>query len=251
MANNFANTINSTIGASNSGATNTFTITNPSNTASSAARETITVGGATSDDPSLNFNVSGVTNWEMGCDNSDSDAFVLSASATLGTTNVMRISTAGEINYPLQPAFLGVLGTNDTNATGAGATYTLGTGNALTEIFDQGGDFTTAGVFTAPVTGRYQLSYNLTYSSLTALMTFIGANITTSNRVYSIGYINIGLVRTVAAASDLGYSSTTALADMDAGDTFTVTAAIHGGAGNTATINTSSARVFMCGYLAC
>lgn len=234
-----------------SGASLSTIISNTSNTASATAFHQVQVAGSTASDAYYEANISGGQAWTWGLDNSDSDAFVVSATATPGTTNVMRVSTAGEINYPLQPAFLGVLGTNDTNATGNGANYTLGSGNALTEIFDQGGDFTTAGVFTAPVTGRYQLSYNLSYSLLTALMTYVSSNIFTSNRVYSSGFINIGLVRTIAAAPNLGYSHSSALADMDAGDTFTVVAAIHGGAGNTASIDTTGARVFMSGFLAC
>ena len=245
MANNFANTINSTIGASNSGATNTFTITNPSNTASSAARETITVGGATSDDPSLNFNVSGVTNWEMGCDNSDSDAFAISASAALGTTNVMRISTAGEINLPLQPAFLAYLGTTDSNCTGDNTNFVVGSGNALTEVFDQNGDFVTTGTFTSPVLGRYFLQGSWFITGGTAI---VGNNflINTSNRNYrqdSAGQV---------ANKQTQTQSYSVLADMDAADTATISVIASDTGGKVDDLfGFSTPFTWFSGYLAC
>lgn len=43
--------------------------------------------------------VTNSTNWSFGCDNSDSDAFVFSASDTIGTSNVIRISTAGLVRF--------------------------------------------------------------------------------------------------------------------------------------------------------
>lgn len=49
------------------------------------------VGGASSGDAGIRFQVSGVaTNWSAGLDNSDSDAWVLSASNTIGTSNALR-----------------------------------------------------------------------------------------------------------------------------------------------------------------
>lgn len=52
-------------------------------------------GGASGGDPFINWNVSGVTNWVMGIDNSDSDALVISEQATLGGNNRLRIATGG------------------------------------------------------------------------------------------------------------------------------------------------------------
>lgn len=243
------------IGSTNSGNTNTLTLTNDSNTASSAANFVANVAGSTAANPTYQSIISGVTNWTWGADNAVSspgtDPWKLASSTALGTSDVIIAYKSGVINYPKQVAFLEVLGTDDTNATGNGAIYTLGGGNALTEIFDQSSSCTTAGVFTAPVTGIYHIGSNLVYSSLTALMTFNVLNLVTSNRTYSTGYINIGVVRTVAAAPDFGYAELHVLADMDAGDTFTVNAQISGGAGNTVTIDATAARVFMYGYLAC
>jgi hypothetical protein len=95
------NSINNTVGGSNSGATNTFTVTNSSNTASSVAHEVISVGGASAGDAFTTYTVTGVTNWSLGIDNSDSDNFILSASTALGTTNVLTATTAGAVQCVL------------------------------------------------------------------------------------------------------------------------------------------------------
>jgi hypothetical protein len=220
------NAINNKIGGSNSGVTNTLTIDNASNTASSQAQCLLTVGGATAGDPFITHTVSGVTSWSTGIDNSvTGDPFVISASTALGTTNIMSAATTGEINYPLQPAFSAYLATTATNKTGNGATYTIGT-DALTEIFDQGGDFNTNGTFTAPVTGKYALNALVTLTGATALAISLLA-IITHNRTY---LSNVG--RGAGAITDFA-NSLSVLADMDAADTATYTIAGFGEAGAT------------------
>ncbi len=93
---NINNAINNTVGASNSGVTNTLTVTNASNTSSSQALVNVTVGGGTAGDAFTTYTVSGVTNWSQGIDNSASgDPFVISSSTTLGTSNTLTIDTAG------------------------------------------------------------------------------------------------------------------------------------------------------------
>lgn len=89
------NSVNNKVGGSNSGATNTFLISNESNTASSQAREVISVGGSTADDPFTSFVVTGVTTWSAGIDNSDSDKFKISISAALGTSDALTLDTSG------------------------------------------------------------------------------------------------------------------------------------------------------------
>lgn len=242
---------NLSISAAVSGASLSSTVANTSNTASATAFYNAQVAGSTASDAYYKAEISGGQAWTLGLDNSDSDAFVISATATPGTTNVMRVASTGEINYPLQSAFLATLGTNDSNVTGNGATYTLGSGNALTEIFDQNSDFVTTGTFTAPVTGRYSLAMNFVMSDITAAMTFQGSSIVTSNRTYQFGFQNDAAVATVAVVPGVISTGGSVLADMDAADTYTATIAISGGAGNTADTLVSGARIFMCGNLAC
>ena len=217
------NAIYNTVGASVSGVTNQLTITNPSNTASSAARASITVGGATSSDPSLNFNVTGATDWEIGIDNSASDFLKISNSTSLGTNDYWIMTTAGERTMPLQPAFQVYLASQVNNVTGNGTLYTIAYD---TEVFDQGSDYNLGtSTFTAPVTGRYQFQ-----SAIRALgLVNLGANnfrlrLETSNRVYNL----------FAAAANSTYANTmfesgSILADMDSGDTAIITFFSDGG----------------------
>lgn len=244
---------NLSVVASVSGGSLSTTVSNTSNTASATAHFDAVVAGGTAADAYFTSTITGGQTWTWGGDNSDSDAYVLSANASLGTTNVMRVQTTGEINYPLQSAFLAHLNADDANATGNGATYTLGTtGTALTEDFDQNSDFNTNGTFTAPVTGRYMIGSQIMFKSLTSAMTFNVINNRTSNAVYPYGYISAGAVRTgVVEANDMS-AAACVFADMDAADTFIVEVQLSGGAGNTATIGGSgSRRVNMYGYLVC
>lgn len=215
-----------TIGSTNAGATNTLTIQNASNTASSNALQQVTVAGTSAGDAFQTFTVSGTTNWSQGVDNSDSDAYVLAASTALGTTNVMRVSTAGEINYPLQPAFLAYLGTSDLNVTGDGTFALLGAGNALTEIFDQGGDFATTGLFTAPVTGRYMIGSTLYVGGITSAMTTGYIRLSASNRSFDNFYCDPFDTSTAANQLMMGIN---VLMDMDAADTVGAYAVIESG----------------------
>lgn len=223
-------------------------VSNTSNTASATAHVDTTVAGGTAADAYFASIITGGQTWTWGGDNSDSDAFVLSANASLGTTNVMRVQTTGEINYPLQTAFLAYLATQDTDVTGDGTTYTLGGGNALTEVFDQNSDFNTNGTFTAPVTGRYQLSAKLGVTGMTTGMTVGTLTIVTSNRNYTQ---QIDPAKVFDANTTATYSLSV-LVDMDASDTSTVTLQISNGAkaADVQAAATNATSMFS-GFLAC
>lgn len=77
---------------SDAGVDVTVEATNSDNTSlTSNAFFEAAVGGAAGGDAGIRFQVSGVaTNWSAGLDNSDSDAWVLSASNTIGTSNALR-----------------------------------------------------------------------------------------------------------------------------------------------------------------
>lgn len=207
---------------STSGATTTLTVSETSNTASSSAVILAQVAGSTAADSVYQATISGGQAWSWGLDNSDSDSFVIAASSALGTTNVMRVATTGEINYPLQSAFLAG-STLQSSVTGDGTTYTI---TYTSEIFDQNSDFDGTSTFTAPVTGRYQLSCNLCLGGLTASHTNGICLISTSNRDYNVFTCAYGTIRNSGnAIRALG----SILADMDAADTCTITIQVSGG----------------------
>ena len=211
--------------SSTAGATRTLTVSNTdnTNTASTALIQT-TTGGGSAGDAIHTYTVTGATSWSHGIDNSTSDQFKISQGTALGTNDVMTVQTTGEINYPLQPAFLAFLGTADLNVTGDGTQYTLGGGNALTEVFDQNGDFNTNGTFTAPVTGRYHLNSCIYLQQVGAAHTVGSFFIDTSNRQYMLQYINTG----VAQTGGLFGISGSWLCDMDAADVSTIRVQITG-----------------------
>ena len=235
---------NLSISAAVSGGSLSALVANTSNTASATAFFEAQVAGSTASDAYYRADISGGQAWTWGLDNSDSDAFVVSANTALGTTNIMRSSTAGEINYSLQPAFLAVLSAEDSNVTGDSTAFTIGSGNVFTEIFDQNSDFATTGTFTAPVTGRYLLGaevYSKGYLSGHTRQLLVQ---TTSNRNYAWGYHGFNLAD--SAAEQIG--NITNFADMDAADTYVITFTVYN---STKVIDIDEANTYMSAFLVC
>lgn len=127
-------------------------IENTSNSSTDATQLNLTTGGASSGDSYVTFEVSGETTFSMGADNSDSDAFKISVSDTLGTNDTFVLQTTGELNLPLTPAFCAY---NSTLRSGVASPYTL---IFDTELFDSGGNFDGTSTFTAPISGNYIFS---------------------------------------------------------------------------------------------
>ncbi len=86
-----------TIELSSSGATLQHVVNNTSNTASSEARYAVYVGGGTAADPYILFEISGVTNWAAGVDNSDGDSFKISRNGAPGTNDRLIITTGANV----------------------------------------------------------------------------------------------------------------------------------------------------------
>lgn len=168
--------------------------------------------------------------------------FTGSSSVINTTTQTALYTNLGKYKASGQPAFLAYLASDVTDITGAGGTYTLGSGTALTEVFDLDGNFNTNGTFTAPVTGKY---------SLTASIRAIGATVATSS-VLSIITSNRTFINVISRpAGSSGFNQVlTVLCDMDAADTATVTLVVSGEAGNTVDIDgDANPATYFCGHL--
>ena len=114
-----------------------------------------------------------------------------------------------------------------------------------TEIFDVNADFS-SNTFTAPVTGKYQLTLNVRLNELDTNSSYALLYLTTSNR----GYYQ--LVDTNIYSSDLDYHcfSISVVADMDANDTANSQILIHGGAAQTDIDGAAGdSTTFFSGYL--
>lgn len=231
-----------------------FDLYNTDNTgATSEMKVLLRVGGTAAGSPYINYRVTSGNQYSFGPDNTETgDPMQLTTGIDLTSGSlVWNMTPNGERTMPLQPAFLATLQTSDLNVTGNGASYVLGSGNALTEAFDQGGDFVTTGTFTAPVTGRYCLGAQLYFAEVTAAMTAITLNLVTSALTYPFHSHNAANARQVASAADLMSVQGHIFCNMTAGDTFTVNCQIAGGAGNTADCSANAGRVNMYGYLVC
>tara|TARA_R110000765_G_scaffold304011_1_gene398011 strand:- start:72 stop:863 length:792 start_codon:yes stop_codon:yes gene_type:complete len=187
-------------------------------------------------DSFLSFQLSGTSVFTMGVDDGDSDKFKIGTTA-IGTDTALAIE-GGSITMPNQPAFMVTPASIQSNiATGTSVTVIFGT-----ERFDQGGDFG-SNVFTAPVTGKYQLNFMLYLTTLDSAATYYVASIITSNHSYE------SCIWDPDFGQDAEFWTITgaALVDMDASDTALIRLVQSDG---TAQTDISPGSYFS-GYLAC
>jgi hypothetical protein len=253
LLSNSANTVTSgasltgnfTYTTATAGTERILTVSNSDNTnAASAATLKLTTGGASAGDPKTQYSTT-TTSWSAGIDNSatlpTADPYVISQGTTLGTNNAMVIGTGGTVNFPLTPAFLAQT-TDQLNVTGDNTTYTV---TFNTEIFDQSSSFDGVSTFTAPVTGRYYFTNSLSLGDFTTSHTNSAINFITSNRSYELVVVNMANVREAANFYNLSAST---LADMDAGDTLTLTINVSGG---TKVVDINAVNGRLSGFLVC
>jgi hypothetical protein len=147
---------------------------------------------------------------------------------------VQSWSSSG-ITRPLQPAFSARLTSTLANVTGDGTMVTL---TGLTEMFDQGANFDpSTGVFTAPVTGRYAFGGSLSLKEMTGSHTLVTVDLVTSNRTY------YSIYQTQSHYGGYQRLPFNWLADMDAGDTATVTTSVSGSTKVVDILSTAAAHV--------
>ena len=153
-------------------------------------------------------------------------------------TEFMRISAAGEITKPLQPAFLGSVTSTQSN---------LASGDHILfpEIrsIDRNGDYASS-IFTAPVDGLYQFNIHVSVTQLDRTATFNRIQLQTTNQTYSFDIRPAQLYD-----SDPSYHAFdgSILADLDTGDTAFVRWSQSGGSSQADVFDSS----FFSGFLVC
>ena len=143
----------------------------------------------------------------------------------------------GSVTNPLQPAFL-VFPSGDQDNIASGDTVAF-----ATERFDQGGDFA-SNTFTAPVTGRYQMSYCLRIDNVESDAIYTRTRLITSNRTIQPTIIDL---RNLSGDPAYWHFQVSILVDMDANDTAHVTYNQSQGVTQADVKNAS----FFSGFLAC
>lgn len=165
-----------------------------------------------------------------------------------GSSNGINVTTLspfvnifGFNSSTTQPAFLATHTVAQNNVTG---NATVATVNFTTEIFDQSSSYNGTNTFTAPITGRYQLSAALFINDGGASTGFGLLQFTTSNRNY---------VSQVVFPFAVGQwqMAASALADMDAADTCIVQGQATGVGADTADYPAAATQTYFGGFLAC
>jgi len=131
-----------------------------------------------------------------------------------GSSKFLKVDNVGHVTKPLQPAFQARPATNQSDiAINGNREVVFGT-----EVFDNNSDFS-SNTFTAPVTGKYLITYSLYLQNLDSAANYYEAFINTSNRTYYGSSIDPDF-----ADADFNYFSlsSSCVVDMDANDTATI-----------------------------
>lgn len=166
---------------------------------------------------------------------------------SLVTSSAAKIDSSNRMTNSSQPAFLARLGTTDSNVTGDGTKFRIGSGNALTVIFDQGSNFNTNGTFTAPIAGRYLFIGLVRLDNIGASHTAVFVQIITTSLNYSCPIVNPAAMQSVGSGFALNIS---VIANMAASDTATLNVEVLN---STKTVNVtgSAGDTSFAGYLIC
>ena len=173
-----------------------------------SANSGISILSGASDIGRLNFGDSGDNDVGIIFYNHSDNSLTIRNNAT----DHMVIDSTGAVTKPLQPAFNALVGSTQTFTANTNTTVVFGT-----ERYDTNGDFA-SNTFTAPVTGKYLLSYGIYFMDVDTDMNYVQNEITTSNRTYYNAFSTTGFDATNAYWN----LNQTVVADMDANDTAVV-----------------------------
>ena len=211
--------------------TGSFLRLHPSSTTNSGGFTNIFFGTSTT----ANYGVA-VGGLRAGTDDVPSFQIRMLNDAITGV-RVLKITNAGEVTMPLQPAFQAHPAQTQPNIGTGAVTVVLGT-----ERFDVGANFA-SNTFTAPITGKYQLNAIFNVLQMDQDTGYYDMAIVTSNKSY-FHSVDPDIFDQDAP---FYYAQISALADMDAGDTAKMTITRQDGAAQLdIAVNTNFS-----GYLAC
>lgn len=169
-------------------------------------------------------------------------SFTGSSNTINTTTQTPLISRFGIQKSTTQPAFLAVASLQS-DVTGDSTAYTILYAN---EIFDQNANYDpSTGIFTAPVTGRYQFNVTTALGGLALANTSGNITLVATSRSTNINANNWGVVM---SSSNIFRGCGSMLIDMTATDTCKVVVAIFGG---TKVVDVLATDTTFSGYLVC
>ena len=164
----------------------------------------------------------------------------------VGGNEAMVIDATGAVTKPDQPCVLAYSSSAQNDIATGVVTIQLDA-----EVYDVGADFNTSNyTFTAPVTGKYMCSGNITMNDVDTAFQWIYGRFNSSNRIYYMANMDPRIEMTADGLHTWTFS---ALVDMDANDTLKLDtrSSAHGAAQNNITFGTATApETFMTVYLA-
>lgn len=200
-------------------------VTHSDNTnTSSHAVAKVQCGGTSGGDAFARLSVTGGQDYSIGVDNSAADGALLikdDANPSSGNT-LFKMTTAGERTLPKNSAFMAILA-NVTNVTGDSTVYTIP--YTSSQRFNIGSNFGSNTTYTAPIDGVY------IFTSATLASALNGSN---SIQMHHQGTFDTTYWWGLQGGANIIDSSTTYTASkitfcyMDAGDTATTVAVVHG-----------------------
>lgn len=169
--------------------------------------------------------------------------------AIIGTQVPVAIDTSTDQLAPSNgtnaslPAFLAKVSANVANVTGDGTNYHI---IYDTVIFDQASNYNNStGVFTAPITGKYQINAQVNFVNVNPTLIVRGqSQLVATSRTMTNNYMNLSLVSNADNQVSFSYST---LLDMSANDTVYVTMYAQGGSKDVY----AGPEMYFSGYLIC